>query len=158
MGTTKSGRYLNTQGSGIYISRFTLVHANEGDFTKPKKKDDRLRLKAGGHGQKGMELLDKYGIEYHIVHTYTNGVRVGNIPRHKEPIKRKGINQSWFPKEWTEKTIEKAGQHVMRIRQNKKSNDNPSFAWYKGVKVGIFVEKGKVKTIFPDNKQERRKK
>ena len=36
-------------------------------------------MKSGGHGQKGMLLLDKYGITYNIVKTYPNGVRVGNM-------------------------------------------------------------------------------
>lgn len=34
------------------------------------------------------DKLDKYGIEYNIVKTYPNGVRVGNIPKHKQKIKQ----------------------------------------------------------------------
>ena len=37
------------------------------------------------------DLLDKYGIEYHVVKTYPNGVRVGYVPWHKKPDKQKGI-------------------------------------------------------------------
>ena len=33
-------------------------------------------------GEGGRKLLDKYGIEYHIVKIYTNGVRIGYIPDH----------------------------------------------------------------------------
>lgn len=94
MGTGKSGRCLNTQGSARTVSDFALVHSIEGEFTKPMRRRDRLRLKSGGHGQKGMLLLDKYGIEYNIVKTYPNGVRVGNIPDHKDGKKREGIGQS----------------------------------------------------------------
>ena len=82
MGTGKSGRCLNTHGSARTVSDFALVHSIEGEFTQPMRRRDRLRLKSGGHGQKGMLLLDKYGIEYNIVRTYPNGVRVGIIRRH----------------------------------------------------------------------------
>ncbi len=53
--------------------------------------------------KKGLELLDKYGIKYNIVKIYPNGVRIGNVPNHKERSKQKGTGQSWFPKSWTEK-------------------------------------------------------
>ena len=33
MGTGKSGRYLNTRGSGRTVSDYALVHSNEGTFT-----------------------------------------------------------------------------------------------------------------------------
>lgn len=71
MGTTKSGRYLNTKGSGRSVSDFAVVHSNEGDFVKKQvrvkgKMTIQLRLGNGGHGQKGMDLLDKYGIKYHV--------------------------------------------------------------------------------------------
>ncbi len=33
MGTGKSGRYLNTRGSGRSVSDYALVHSNEGTFT-----------------------------------------------------------------------------------------------------------------------------
>ena len=79
MGTSKNGRYLNTKGSGRSVSDFSLVHSNEGTYTKPSRKGDRLRLVSGGHGQTGMDQLDKYGIKYNVVKTYPNGVRVGVI-------------------------------------------------------------------------------
>lgn len=84
MGTTKSGRYINTKGSGRSASDFAVVHSNEGAYTHPKDKNRRIRLANGGHGQTGMNELDKYGIEYHIVKTYPNGVRVGYVPDHKD--------------------------------------------------------------------------
>ena len=67
MGTGKSGRYLNTRGSGRTVSDFAVVHSTEGRFVKTQVKVNgkvqlRLRLAAGGHGQSGMDLLDKYGI------------------------------------------------------------------------------------------------
>ncbi|MDO5015339.1 MAG: EndoU domain-containing protein, partial [Clostridia bacterium] len=40
------------------------------------------------------------------------GVRVGNFEGHKEPKKRNGTGQTWFPKTWTANDIQKAGEHV----------------------------------------------
>ena len=65
MGTSKSGRYLNTKGSGRSVSDFALVHSSEGAFTRSQTRVNgemviKLRLNNGGHSQKGMELLDKY--------------------------------------------------------------------------------------------------
>ena len=79
MGTSKPGRYMNTKGSARTMSQFSLVHASEGKFTRPQRPTDPLKLVSGGHGQKGMNLLDKYGIAYNIVKIYPNGVRVGVI-------------------------------------------------------------------------------
>lgn len=108
MGTTRSGAYINTKGSGKRASDFAVIHSIEGDFTKQLvkingKKVTRLRLTNGGHGQRGIELLKKYGIKYNIVKTYPNGVRAGNIPNHKIKKKRSGISQSWFPTNWNRK-------------------------------------------------------
>ena len=74
MGTGKSGRYINTKGFGRSASDFAVVHSNEGKYTHPAK-GQRIRLASGGHGQTGMNQLDKYGIKYNIVKTYPNGVR-----------------------------------------------------------------------------------
>lgn len=68
MGTTRSGAYINTKGSGKRASDFAVIHSIEGDFTKQLvkingKKVTRLRLTNGGHGQRGTEekimLLDE---------------------------------------------------------------------------------------------------
>lgn len=50
MGTTKSGRLLNTRGAAGTASQFSVVHSNEGAYTKPQK-NGHIRLKSGGHGQ-----------------------------------------------------------------------------------------------------------
>ena len=61
MGTTKSGRVLNTRGAAGSASQFAVVHSNEGAYTKPQK-DNHIRLKSGGHGQTGLKELDMYQI------------------------------------------------------------------------------------------------
>jgi len=53
MGTTKTGRVLNTKGASGIASQFSVVHSNEGAYTKPIK-GNCIRLKSGGHGQTGM--------------------------------------------------------------------------------------------------------
>ena len=159
MGTSKSGRYLNTKGSGRSVSDFALVHSSEGVFTRSQTRVNgemviKLRLNNGGHSQKGLELLDKYGIEYNIVRTYPNGVRVGNIPNHMQKAKRKEMGQSWFPKSWTDKDIRRAGEHVAGLKGNRKIPDGfRVYGVYKGVRVGIMKTNGKIATVFPDSDQ-----
>lgn len=159
MGTTKSGRYLNTKGSGRSVSDFALVHSNEGSFTRSLTRVNgkaviQLRLNGGGHGQKGMDLLDKYHIKYNIVKTYPNGVRVGNIPTHKDRNKRTGIGQAWFPKSWTENDIRRAGEHVAGLKRNRRiPNGKTIYGVYKGVRVGVKRTNGHIATVFPDSDQ-----
>jgi hypothetical protein len=136
------------------VSDYALVHSNEGTFTQVKRKGDRLRLKSGGHGQKGMELLDRYGIEYNVVKTYSNGVRVGNIPDHKNPLKKSGTGQAWFPQSWSEKDIRRAGEHVAGLKSNRHVKDGQSiYGVYKGVRVGVKRTRGNPGTVFPDSNQ-----
>ena len=159
MGTSKNGRYLNTKGSGRSVSDFALVHSSEGAFTRSQKRINgkmvvKLRLNNGGHSQKGMELLDKYGIKYNIVKTDPNGIRVGNIPNHKERSKREGIGQSWFPKSWSNKDIRRAGEHVAGLKGNRHIPDGKTiYGVYKGVRIGVKRTNGKIATVFPDSNQ-----
>ena len=151
MGTGKSGRYLNTRGSGRTVSDFALVHSNEGTFTYSPKTGRISKLKSGGHGQAGMDLLDKQGMAYHVVKTYSNGVRIGNVPGHKDPKKRTGTGQAWFPKSWGEQDIRRAGEHVAGLKKNRRVADgHPVFGVYKGVRVGVIRTRGKIATVFPD--------
>ena len=153
MGTTKSGRVLNTRGASGSASHFTVVHSKEGAYTKPQK-DNHIRLKSGGHGQTGLKELDKYGIEYHIVKTYPNGVRVGYLPNHWNKKKRESIYQSWFPANWTTKDIKHAGEHVANLKGNKHVKDGVIvFGNWKGVRVGVIRTRGQIGTIFTDSNQ-----
>lgn len=159
MGTSKSGRYLNTKGSGRSVSDFALVHSSEGAFTRSQIRVNgemviKLRLNNGGHSQKGMELLDKYGIKYNIEKTYPNGVRVGNIPDHKNPKKKRSMGQAWFPKSWTEKDIRRAGEHVAGLKGNRHVKDGVAvYGVYNNVRVGVIRTNGKIATVFPDAEQ-----
>lgn len=153
MGTSRSGLYLNTKGAWNTVSNFALVHAVEGKFVQAQK-PRRLRLDSGGHGQKGMDLLDKYGIKYTIVKIYDNGVRVGNVPDHKQRKKRVNIGQAWFPQSWSERKIKKAGEFVAKLKKNHHIQDGSTmYGNYHGVRVGVKKTNGKIATIFPDSVQ-----
>lgn len=154
MGTGKTGRYLNTNGSARSVSNFALVHSNEGTFTYTPNGHHISKLKSGGHGQAGMNLLARHNIPYHVVKTYQNGVRIGNVPGHKDKNKRTGIGQAWFPKTWTAKDIKHAGEHVAGLKHNRHSSNGQSvFGTYKGVRVGVKRTNGRISTIFPDSNQ-----
>lgn len=158
MGTSRSGRYINTNGSGTSVSDFALIHSSEGKYTKPARKNDKLRLVSGGHGQAGLDQLGKYGIKYNIVKTYPNGVRVGNIPNHKTKAKAHDTGQSWFPKSWTTKDIRRAGEHVAGLKSNRHAPDGKKlYGFYKGVRVVVVKTNGKIGTVFPDNIQPTRR-
>ncbi|MBQ4512857.1 MAG: EndoU domain-containing protein [Anaerolineaceae bacterium] len=159
MGTSKSGRHLNTRGSARSVSDFALVHSNEGTF---KWKDVRrnglpakqIRLASGGHGQRGMDLLDKYHIIYKVTKTWANDVRIGIVPDHADRRKRVNPVQAWFPTSWSEKDIRRAGEHVAGLKSNRHS-PNGATMWgvYKGVRVGAIKTYGKIATVFPDYDQ-----
>lgn len=154
MGTGKKGRYLNSKGSGRTVSVFALIHSSEGTFTYNNQTGKISKLKSGGHGQKGMDLLDKAGIKYNVVKTYPNGVRVGNIPEHKDRSKRSGTGQSWFPKSWTDKDIKRAGEQAAGLKSNRHVPDGKIvYGTYKGVRVGVIRTNGKIATVFPDSDQ-----
>ena len=131
------------------ISNETLSHSSKGDY------QSNGRIKSGGHGEECIKHLKKNNIKFNIVKIYKNGVRVGNIPNHKEPRKRTGLTQTWFPQQWSRNTIKRAGQVVAR---GKKLNDGVTkFGHYGNVNVGIIRTNGKISTIFPTSTQYNRK-
>lgn len=150
MGTGISGRYYTSHGSKK-IHHQALIHSFDGKFIKPDK--GKLRLDTGGHGQSALDFMDKNGIEYHIVKTFNNGVRIGNVPNCKKKSKRTGTGMAWFPKNWTQKDMVRAGEHFAGLKANRKAaNGKAVFGTYKGVRVGIIKTNGQVATVFPDNR------
>ena len=69
-------------------------------------------MKGGGHGQKNIDYLKENGFKVNILKIYSNGVRIGNVPKHKSPSKKNGTGQSWFPKKWTEKDISNVASKI----------------------------------------------
>lgn len=127
-----------------------IIHSSKGNYTKNN------RMIGGGHGQEAIDYMNNNNLEYNIVKTYSNGVRVGNVKRHKDSIKKMGTNQSWFPKNWSRKDIKKAGQIVaigkkypdVKIKHRKTNK----------VDVGIIRTNGKIATIFPLSEQKNKRK
>lgn len=108
-------------------------------------------MKGGGHGQDNIDFLIENNIEFNIEKTYSNGVRVGNIPKHKTPSKRTGTGQAWFHENWGKDKIKDAGEYVINLPENINAVDgNIIFGEYDGVRVGVIKTDGKIGTIFPD--------
>lgn len=133
----------------ITVSKDRLEHSSLGDWTKTN------RLENGGHGQRGMEKLLSTGVEPVIYKEYSNGVRIGSVPNHKKPTKKTGSNrpdadigQSWFPKDWNDDKIMKAGTYTANLGNG---NDIMKTAIFENVEVGVYLNDGQVGTIFPNN-------
>lgn len=153
MGTGESGNYYTSSGSNV-IHHPAIIHSIDGEYTHNQKTGRPERLKSGGHGQSSMNIMDANGIEYNVVNTYDNGVRVGNIPNHKFKRKRTGTTQVWFPKSWTTQDIVRAGEYITSLTSNEGIPDGVTmWGTYKGVRVGAIKTNGKVATVFPDEDQ-----
>lgn len=95
--------------------------------------------------------MEENGILYNIEKTYDNGVRIGNIPDHKNPLKRIGTGQSWFPETWDTTKINNAGEYVVGLHKGEAiTNGVPIYGIYDGVEVGVIYTNGKPATIFPN--------
>ena len=128
-----------------------LKHSSQGDFTYDPKTGKVSKMKSGGHGQSNIDFLNKNNMEYNIIKVYDNGVRVGNVPGHKDKLKRTGSNQSWFPETWSDTDIASAGEYVGNLPENKNVSDGVVvFGKYNGVRVGVIRTNGKISTVFPD--------
>lgn len=150
MGAGESGNYY-TSGGSDQVRHPALIHSIDGEFTHDPRTGRTSRLKSGGHGQANIDLMDDLGIEYHIVKTYPNGVRLGNVPSHKERWKQTGTGQAWFPEGWTTRDIVRAGEYVVSLKSNADVPDGVTmWGTYKGVHVGVKKKGGKVATVFPD--------
>ncbi|MDW2797194.1 EndoU domain-containing protein [Clostridium boliviensis] len=133
------------------ISQDTINHSTIGDFTYNPKTGAVSKVKGGGHGQANIDFLEENGIPYNIEKTYDNGVRIGNIPDHKNPLKRIGTGQSWFPETWDTTKINNAGEYVVELNKGEAiTNGVPIYGIYDGVEVGVIYTNGKPATIFPN--------
>lgn len=153
MGTGESGNYYTSGGSDI-VHHSALIHSIDGDFIHDRVTGRPMRLKSGGHAQSNMEIMGKNGIEYNVLETCENGVRLGNVPNHKDKRKRMGTAQTWFPESWTTRDIVGAGEHVASLKRNKEKPDGDvMWGTYKGVRVGAIKTNGRIATVFPDQDQ-----
>ncbi|MDM5279670.1 WXG100 family type VII secretion target [Paenibacillus silvae] len=136
-------------GARYTVSNERVHHASVGDF------NSKNRLINGGHGQENIKFLIKNKIPFNITKEYANGVRVGNIPNHKNKAKRSGEGQAWFPKEWTAEDIKKSGEYVANLPKNRNKGDGEwMFGTYNNVRVGVIKNDGQIGTITPDNSKQ----
>ena len=134
------------------IGKKAIEHSSLGEFTKGDSKHPP-RLKSGGHGEENIKELNKRGIAYNIIKLYPNGVRLGNVPTHKEANKRVNDGQVWFPRDWNRRTIKKAGEKIINSKHEKVDDGATIYGIYGKVSVGVKKQEGKVKTVFPNYKQ-----
>ncbi len=157
MGSGESGRYYTSHGSKR-VHHSALIHSFDGRFTRNPRTGKIQNIKSGGHGQSALNVMDRNGIKYNIVKTYSNGVRVGNIPSIKNQLKRHGTGMAWFPKNWSIRDMIRAGEHVSGLKHNRGAKDGVTiWGMYKGVKVGVKKTNGQIATIFPANVQPKKK-
>ena len=138
-----------TVKSRIIVSDKRIEHSALGEFNQNN------RLINGGHGQENIDYLNANNIPYNIEKEFSNGVRVGNIPSHKNKFKRTGTGQAWFPESWTRKDIADAGEYIANLPENISKGDGEwMFGEHKGVRVGVIKNDGDIGTIVPDNSKQ----
>ena len=81
------------------------------------------------------------------------------MPDHVRKNRRTGVGQAWFPENWSEKTIKKAGEHVFKHgKLSSKSNESISqssnsnikkYSRYKGVMVQTISDDKSIRTVCP---------
>ena len=152
MGTGESGRYYTSHGSR-FVHHNALIHSFDGSYSHNTQTKAPQKLLSGGHGQTAIDIMNQNGIEYHIVKTFPNGVRVGIVPNAKQKPKRAETGMAWFPRTGTSKDVVRAAEHTIQLKHNRKIRDG-DIAWgtYKGVRVGVIRTHGNIATIFPDSR------
>lgn len=138
---------------GIFtVSDGRLRHSVVGDFAVASKQYPFGRMKAGGHGQASMDMCDEKGIEYSVTETFSNGVRIGNVPSSRMALKRTGDGQAWFPKSWDEDKIRLAGTTIAN-NNDKWDEGYRKTGVFDGVAVQVQLTNGNIGTICPDYDQ-----
>lgn len=137
----------------ITVSADRIKHSVYGDYKNPSKTYPNGRLVSGGHSQAAIDKCTKQGIVNEINGEYSNGVRIGNIPTSKLKSKRMDNGQSWFPADWTEDDILKAGTYAANNPIEIDGNHYTSV--YNGVAVQVIINENQgVGTIFPASNQQ----
>lgn len=140
----------------IIASKNELKHSSRGIFSYLRRKP--VKLLKGGHGERNVEYLKKHKLPYTINYTESNGVRHGQIGCHIRPQERKPNGHVWFPENWNDNTIAKAGEHVANLkRNNKKADHMPMHGKYKKVYVVTYKSHGRICGICPKFEQKKGK-
>ena len=138
----------------LFASKNEMRHSSRGIFGYKKRKP--VKMIKGGHGERNIQYLKKHSLSYAINDIDPNGVRHGQIDCHVRPRERKPRGHVWFPKQWNDTTIAKAGSHVANLKKNKsKSDHTPMYGKYKKVHVVTYKSRGRICGICPKFKQEK---
>ncbi len=136
----------------LKVSKNELKHSARGIFSYINRKPTTM-LK-GGHGESNVVYLQKNSLPYKINKTDINGVRHGQIDCHIRPQEKKPFGHVWFPKNWGEKTISKAGNHVANLKKNANKLDHTAMVGkYRGVYVVTYKSRGRICGVCPKFKQ-----
>ena len=100
----------------IFVSKNEMKHTSRGIFSYFNKKP--IQMLKGGHGERNLQFLNKNKLSYAINHIDTNGVRHGQIYCHIRRKEQKPNGHVWFPKQWNDTIIAKAGEHVANLKRN----------------------------------------
>lgn len=137
----------------ITVSINEMKHSSRGIFSYTNRKPTKM-LK-GGHGERNIQYLKKNKLSHAVNNTDPNGVRHGQIDCHVRSRERKPRGHVWFPQEWDDATISKAGSHVANLKKNKaKADHTPMHGKYKKVHVVTYKSRGRVCGICPKFEQE----
>ena len=138
----------------IRVSKNEMKHTSRGIFTYFNRKP--VKMLKGGHGESNLQYLRKNGLKYIVNNVDINGVRHGQIDCHVRPRERKYNGHAWFPIQWNDNIIAKAGEHVANLKKNSKINDHMQMhGKYKKVYVVAYKSRGRICGICPKFKQER---
>lgn len=73
---------------------------------------------SGFHTESSLKRLEEAGFPARINKILPNGVRVGEIPCHKDVVKRCHNGQAWFPEDWTDDDVLTAATYVINQPEN----------------------------------------
>lgn len=152
MGSGRSGIYYTTKGSSFFHHE-EMIHIMEGEYD-PDLGIARTHID-GGHTQDSIDFMKKNNIDFQIVKTYPNGVRIGNILDSEDPDMQSGSNHSWFPESWNQETIINAVTKIVadnNVKKLKNGGEKLS-GTYQGVKITAYRRNGIIQTIFPNKDQ-----
>ena len=138
----------------LFASKNEMRHSSRGIFGYKKRKP--VKMIKGGHGERNIQYLKKHSLSYAINDIDPNGVRHGQIDCHVRTRERKPRGHVWFPKQWNDTTIAKAGSHVANLKKNiSKPDHTPMHGKYKKVHVVTYKSRGRICGICPKFRQEK---
>lgn len=137
----------------ITVTKNEMKHSSRGIFSYANRKPTKM-LK-GGHGERNLKYLRKHKLFCVVNDTDPNGVRHGQIDCHARPKERRPRGHAWFPQNWNDATIARAGLHVANLKKNKnKADHTPMHGKYKKVHVVTYKSRGRICGICPKFEQE----